>query len=292
MREGVPRPSPRAMSRLAADVGAEVADLRTSLRRALDEAEQLQATGRHDLAAAVLEEQRTALASLHERLSQRLAGAAVEREAEHVLSSAPAAPPDPVPATPEQPSEPAAQVPQADTTALRLIASAAAAVVGVTILLSPDLGGDVLRVAGWTPIAAPTVGLTDAVADGPSTTDLALPRPAREEPAGSDPVSLSDRAITTEAPSTSPSAAPPTDPVAPIELDELEDLLLRLSEEDRRPTPVLDDDDEVPGPPPTDGDTEDPASGVDQQTGLSPGGDRLDEAVTGDPTVERRGPAR
>lgn len=143
------RPSARAVERLAAGVGEDVADLRTRLHRALDEAERLQATGRDDLAVSVLQEQRDALLVVHQRLEARLADAAVEREAERAVAGAMPAldASDPAPAT-AVPTLEAADLAGDDGMALRLVASAVAAVLGVALLLSPELGSRGLTVAG------------------------------------------------------------------------------------------------------------------------------------------------
>ena len=142
MREDTgPRPSAHAAERLAADVGAEVADLRGALRRALDEADRLQAVGRTDLAAELLEDQREALAAVHQHLSDRLAAAAVEREAEHIVDAA---------ARPVRLDTIEARTPPMwDTTVVRLAASAAAAFAGLALLLAPDLGPGMLEAAGF-----------------------------------------------------------------------------------------------------------------------------------------------
>lgn len=168
MREDAgPRPSPRAAERLAADVGAEVSDLRTALRRALDEAERLEAAGRQDLAASVLEEQRDALVAVHRQLSDRLAAAAVEREAENIVDAAATAPSTPV----------------HDGTLVRLLASAAAAVAGIVLLTAPDLGGGVLEAAGW--------GETSDTAQVPAVDqqDVGPPSSASEEAASAEATS-------------------------------------------------------------------------------------------------------
>ncbi len=328
MREGAgPRPSSHATARLAGDVRDEVAELRGSLRAALDEAERLATEGHRDLAAAVLEEQRVALTHLHERLSQRIAGAAVEREAEHVVGVACTTPPsaslvpvrsvDAPPVTPP-PSEGAdAPSPSGDPVVLRLLASAAAAVVGIAILLSP--GGHVLRVAGWTTVApatgTPVVGASDAgLAEAVGGTSLA----ARRAP--SDAVPPADRAITTE-PSPVPTADPGT--VAATEqlaLLEVRDLVRRLAEDEDAPPTVGGTDrppaaapgpDEAPDGGPAPGPTplptaptpeadedEEPGTqggqvpGADEQAGVTPDSGAVDGAVVADPTVERPGPAR
>lgn len=142
------RPSARAVERLAAGVGEDVADLRTRLHRALDEAERLQATGRDDLAVSVLEEQRDALLVVHQRLEARLADAAVEREAERAVAGTPALDAsDPAPAAVD-PAPVTADLAGDDGMALRLVASAVAAVLGVALLLSPELGSRGLTAAG------------------------------------------------------------------------------------------------------------------------------------------------
>lgn len=135
------RPSARAVERLATGVGEDVDDLRTRLHRALDEADRLQAEGRRDLAVSVLEEQRDALLVVHQRLEARLADAAVEREAERVLHGAAPA------AAAEAAADPAVAAGD-DGMALRLVASAVAAVLGVALLLSPETGSGELTAAG------------------------------------------------------------------------------------------------------------------------------------------------
>lgn len=136
------RPSARAVERLATGVGDDVADLRTQLNRALDEAGRLQAAGREDLAVSVLQEQRDVLLAVHHRLESRLADAAVEREAERVLHGAtpPSDLPDPAPV---------AAVPSGDDgMTLRLLASAVAAVLGIALLVTPEVGSRGLTAAG------------------------------------------------------------------------------------------------------------------------------------------------
>lgn len=168
MREDTgPMPSARAAQRLANDVGAEVADLRGSLRRALDEADRLQAVGRTDLAAEVLEDQRETLAAVHQQLAERLAAAAVEREAEHIVEVA------------AQPAEAAVAPPPIwDATVVRLVASAAAAIAGVALLFVPDLGPGMLEAAGLggTEDTAPA----ETVSDATPTADDAAPHPTTQ----------------------------------------------------------------------------------------------------------------
>lgn len=150
------RPSGRAVERLATGVGEDVSDLRAQLHRALDEADRLQAAGREDLAVSVLQEQRDALVAVHRQLEARLADAVVEREAEGVLDAAASSAPlrdataarteavaargpatDRVPATVDD-----------DNVGLRLLAAAAAAVLGVTLLLTPEPGSGGVTAAG------------------------------------------------------------------------------------------------------------------------------------------------
>lgn len=158
------RPSPRAVGRFASEVGTEVGTLRSRLEQALLEAERLEAVGRHDLAVHVLEEQRDVLATVHQRLAERLAEAAVEREAERVVRAA-----APTAQRPERVGDDRRAL--AGGGALRLLASAAVAVVGVVLLVVPEVGGGMLTVAGWTPTGAtaadPTPGAvgTDAAAE-------------------------------------------------------------------------------------------------------------------------------
>lgn len=303
MREAPgPCPSARAADRLATDVRGEVAGLRVALRRALDEAERLEGEGRHDRAAAVLEDQRAALADLHRRLAHRLASAAVEREAEHVVDTAPAV---------------GGVAPAAgDMTALRLVASAAAAVAGVAVLLSPDLGGAVLRVAGWTTAAPPPVTAA-AVPSAPDVTpqrgDTALAAAAAEL----DEVPAADRALTaapTPAPRTGAAAGPPRD----ADLVAVADLIGRLAEAEAPPAGVLGEEPQGPtddapvGDEPEDGPTPAPSAplsgpgdesvgpddepdtvpGAGGQTGLAPDAERAGGAIVVESTVERRGHAR
>ena len=230
MREDTgPRPSARAAERLAADVGAEVADLRGSLRRALDEADRLQAVGRTDLAAEVLEDQLEALVAVHQHLADRLAAAAVEREAEHILEAAslPARTDGAEVATP----------PVWDTTVLRLAASAAAAVAGLALLFAPDLGPGMLEAAGFgssgeTPSAGTSTEVTApaaeaAVPDGASEAPQATSAPETAD--ASAPVVAThlggngDDADTPRA----PSPGPQPDPTGlPDVVDEVADDLL------------------------------------------------------------------
>lgn len=136
--QGHRRPSPHATGRLAADVGGVVGDLRHDLRSSLDRAAALEAAGRVDLAAAVLEEQRAALADVHARLERRLAAAAVEAEAEAVVG-----------ASLDRPvALDATAPPRGDGAVLRLLASAAAAAMGVVLLWTPGPTGGSLGAAG------------------------------------------------------------------------------------------------------------------------------------------------
>lgn len=136
--EATTRPSPRAVQRLADDVGGEVADLRAALRHALIEADRHEAEGRPDRAAAVLAEQQRLLTAVHQRLEDRLAEAAVEREAEGVVQAV--APTRPTSVS-GGPSAVAGVSDHDGGMALRLLASAAAAIVGVALLAAPDGGG-------------------------------------------------------------------------------------------------------------------------------------------------------
>lgn len=145
-------PSARAVERLAAGVGEDVADLRAQLHQALARADSLEADGRQDLAVVVLQEQREVLLDVHRRLEARLADAAVEREAERVVDAAPVG----GGATSGSGS---ASGSHDDGLALRLVVSAAAAVLGVTLLLSPGSGS--VRVT-----AASSGAAGDAAASG------------------------------------------------------------------------------------------------------------------------------
>jgi hypothetical protein len=166
--EAASAPSAGSVKRLAADVGGEVADLRTRLHRALDEAGRLEAEGRQDLAAAVLEEQREVLLSVHQRLQGRLADAAVEREAERVVAGATptVGPRGTGPSTPAMPATSAPAVTGPAGAAVRLLAAVAAAAVGVVLLVTPELGSTVLTVAGLTGAEDP--GHRDAAVSGPT----------------------------------------------------------------------------------------------------------------------------
>lgn len=164
--EARPQPSPRAVARLEEGLDLELGGLRARLHRALAEADEHQAAGRDDLAAAALEAERTTLAEVHRRLEVRLAAASVEREAEAVLAAVdtgaerPAAgatpdavTPDPVIAVADVQDmddvaaadrhlpEPtvAGSPPLAEAPLVRLVASAVAAVVGIVLLAGPDL---------------------------------------------------------------------------------------------------------------------------------------------------------
>lgn len=163
--EGTPRPSSRAVQRLASDVGGEVADLRSALRRALDEADRHEADGRPDRAAAVLAEQQEVLAAVHRRLEDRLAEAAVEREAEGVLAAADRAPTLDSSGPPGATDAVVAAPREDEGMGLRLLASAAAAVVGMVLLMAPD-AGSMLTVAGWSSIEEPGATGADGADDG------------------------------------------------------------------------------------------------------------------------------
>ncbi len=300
MREDGPRPSPRTTSRLAADVGADVADLRTSLRRALDEAEELESAGRHDLAVAVLEDQRAALADLHVRLSRRLADAAVEREAEHVLSGATPASPD-LPASPTSTTVPTAPAPAAnatpvvrrpDATTLRLLASAVAAVVGVTVLVTPDLGGDVLRVAGWATVAAPVADPVAAPTGSASPARADDPAPVPAAPQGEDDVPPQDRAVASPAPGAPPADAPDAERSDPTDLADVGAFLPDLVGDQDGPAAPLPGSGQLAPDDAVVGDDGAPSSPTTTQNGVAPSGADVDDAVVVDQTVERRGPAR
>lgn len=276
MREGHgPRPSLQAAARLADDVRDEVADLRVSLRTALDEAERLEADGRHDLAAALLQDQRAALAHLHERLSVRLADAAVEREAEHVVDTAPTA----VPAQ------------QGDQAAPRMLAAVTAVLVGVVLLVSPDLGGAALRIAGSTdsaPPAAPS-GAARGGSAGPPEATAAPTVPT--SPAAPHEPGRSDRADPAEP--TQPTGEDPG-PVPPADLAQVAGLIARLADVGEQ-SPSLGPDQQPPSGAPVTGDEDhDERPPFDTASLLgttAPDGDDT-EASTTEPTVERRDPAR
>lgn len=191
-QEGTTRPSPRAVQRLASDVGGEVADLRSSLRHALDEADRFEADGRPDRAAAVLAEQQELLVAVHRRLEDRLAEAAVEREAEGVVAAV-----VPLQAAPERPSAGAVTLPvpgrDGEGIALRLLASAAAAAVGVLLLVVPDAGG-MLTVAGWSAAEGEQVDATHPGGEGGEVPGAEAPRATRSQPTadGTVPPALGD----------------------------------------------------------------------------------------------------
>ncbi len=168
------RPSARAVERLATGVGSDVADLRTQLHRALEQADRLEADGRQDLAVAVLQDQRDALLEVHQRLEARLAGAAVEREAERVVSAV--APERERGGNRQAPAVPAAQAASDDGMVLRLLASAAAAVVGFALLLAPGPGAGSVTTAGSSATGdAPTA---DGSRDAGDTTNAAETPPS------------------------------------------------------------------------------------------------------------------
>jgi len=83
-----PLPSTTAQRRLAAAIEREVGDLRVRVHEGLLRSELLLEMGRPEAAAKVLDESRLLIDLLHERLTSALAAAAVEREAEAVLSDA------------------------------------------------------------------------------------------------------------------------------------------------------------------------------------------------------------
>lgn len=157
------RPSDRAVERLADGVGAELVTLRGALRGALEEAERLEAVGRPELAAVVIEEQRSTLLTIHQRLEERLAEAAVERAAEGAV----------LPAV-------AADTPTSDgtgaETVLRLVAAAVAAVLGVGLLAVPGAQSGGVSAAGTASTAdaatttAPELSDHDAATAGRSQT--------------------------------------------------------------------------------------------------------------------------
>lgn len=158
-------PSARAVERLAAGVGEDVGDLRAQLHLALVRADRLEADGRHDLAVAVLQEQRDALLDVHRRLEARLADAAVEREAERVVNAAGVQREGErvVDAGSAGGGEAAGSVratnSRDDGLTMRLVASAAAAVLGIVLLLSPGSGTVSVTAAG-------SGAAGDAAADG------------------------------------------------------------------------------------------------------------------------------
>lgn len=180
-------PSARAVERLATGVGEDVADLRTQLHQALERADRLEADGRQDLAVEVLEEQRDVLLEVHRRLEARLAQAAVEREAERVVDAVAVG------------SEVAAADGETSGSldeglALRLVASAAAAVLGVTLLLSPGSGTVDLTAAGSA--EAGDAAVADAHGDGGDAAPARDETTAPEGPGGAAafPATLADGA--------------------------------------------------------------------------------------------------
>lgn len=185
--EGTTRPSPRAVQRLAVGVGDELADLRAALRHALAEADRHEFEGRPDRAAAVLAEQQQVLAAVHRRLEGRLAEAAVEREAEGVVDAVmpPRRTTSPTP-TGASPPVVAGSPGDDGPMALRLLASAAAAIVGLALLLTPD-GGGMLSAADSAGIERDVTSDDEGVDDGGTEPEAAAHRP---EPHG-DPTSRS-----------------------------------------------------------------------------------------------------
>ncbi len=193
------QPSARAVERLATGVGEDVADLRTQLHRALTRADRLEAAGRQDLAVVVLQEQRDALVDVHRRLEARLADAAVEREAERVVDVAAverqaelvvdaAAVGDRVTA-----SRGDVAGSSDDGMGLRLVAAAAAAVLGIALLLSPGAGTVGVTIAGsdaaGDAVDAQRHGGDPAVDPGASSDAAA----ARSPDASAPPAGLADR---------------------------------------------------------------------------------------------------
>lgn len=159
--ESTPRPSPRAVERLEQGLDHELGDLRARLHRALAEADEHQAAGRDDLAAAALEAERATLAEVHSRLQERLAAASVEREAESVVAAVDAGTAAPQRAASAVADEdtaaplvdaahdgPAGPTPVVDAPFARVLASAVAAIVGVVLLAGADLGPGGVTAAG------------------------------------------------------------------------------------------------------------------------------------------------